>query len=187
METMTICTGCQRAPCAGRPGRAVPELSDQSRAGTGVDIGPNSRAEGGQTRERAWKVELVLRPLTHQVRLQCRRRPRGHRSCRSDASLAPYVSTGVSLEATPARLPRKSAAWAASLSATARKLQIRNTFPRLWDIFIAQHRRGVVGQPEKSCREQPRFLRIGLLSVLTVMAFLVNQPTPGLPYPVFRC
>jgi len=48
METMTICTGCQRAPCAGRPGRAVPELSDQSRAGTGVDIGPNSRAKGGQ-------------------------------------------------------------------------------------------------------------------------------------------
>jgi hypothetical protein len=104
MDTMAICTGCQRPLPAKAPDRPCPKRLLKAGLCTGVDIGPVvSQAEVGLTRERAWKAELVLRPLRGQVRLQHRLCLRG---CRSDASLAPYPSIGVGLGATPARLRR---------------------------------------------------------------------------------
>jgi len=103
MDTTAICTGCQWPLPVKAPDRSCRKRLIKAGLGTGVDIGTVSQAEVGLTRERAWKVELVLRPLRGQVRLQHRLCLRG---CRSDASLAPYPSIGVGLGATPARLRR---------------------------------------------------------------------------------
>jgi len=73
MEAMPICMGCQRPLARKAPNRPYPKRLIKAGLGTGVDVGPNSQAEGVQTRERAWKTELVLPgPLAGQVRLQPR-------------------------------------------------------------------------------------------------------------------
>lgn len=105
MNTMKMCSGGQKPLEANAPDGLCPECLLKAGLGTGVDMGPESQGESGRTRERAWKAERVLGPLTVQVRLQRRLCLRGH--WKWDVSLAPYASTGVSLGATSARLRRK--------------------------------------------------------------------------------
>ena len=67
MDMMAICTGCQRPLPAKAPDRPCRKRLNKAGLGTGVDIGTVSQAEVGLTRERAWKVELVLRTAERSI------------------------------------------------------------------------------------------------------------------------
>ena len=47
MNTMKICSGCQKALEANAPDGLCPECLLKAGLGTGVDMGPDSQAESG--------------------------------------------------------------------------------------------------------------------------------------------
>jgi serine/threonine protein kinase len=49
MDSVKICSGCKKPLPANAPHSLCPECLIQAGLGTGVDIGPDSRAEGGRT------------------------------------------------------------------------------------------------------------------------------------------
>ena len=61
MNTMKICSGCQKPLEANAPDGLCPECLLKAGLGTGVDLGPDSQAESGRTPFVAPSVEEVAR------------------------------------------------------------------------------------------------------------------------------
>ena len=61
MNTMKICSGCQKPLEANAPDGLCPECLLKAGLGTGVDLGPDSQAESGQTSFVAPSLEEVAR------------------------------------------------------------------------------------------------------------------------------
>src|SRR5512136_2895616 len=61
MDTMKICSGCQKPLVANAPDGLCPECLLKAGLGTGVDLGPDSQAESGRTAFVAPSLEEVAR------------------------------------------------------------------------------------------------------------------------------
>jgi hypothetical protein len=71
MNTMKICSGCQKPLEANAPDGLCPECLLKAGLGTGVDLGPDSQAESGQTAFVAPSLEEMARLFPHLELLGC--------------------------------------------------------------------------------------------------------------------
>ena len=81
MNTMKICSGCQKPLEANAPDGLCPECLLKAGLGTGVDLGPDSQAEGGQ-------VPFVA-PTPEEREAQCA-------AARPDPEQGPVVRSAIS-------------------------------------------------------------------------------------------
>ena len=63
MDTMKICSGCQKPLAPNAPDGLCPECLLKAGLGTGVDIGPDSQAESGRTPFVAPTPEELAKPF----------------------------------------------------------------------------------------------------------------------------